>query len=211
MARAIKKVKVEGQRKHGKWFYIILVSIIVLVLAGSGTGIGIYVYNLTKDESFDYFSDYAGAKINYDVLTEVIEEDQYTDIFVFVYDDTTFNMLNPYTDSDDIKRIELENQTALGAEVKNFYDALNQLKQESRCEGVAFYLLNASLTSNSGILEDSVYGALATSPSFIYIHGETYSSTTKDDKETTISGSGVKVCTTYLKEARSYLEIIETL
>lgn len=211
MARAIKKVKVEGQRKHGKKFYIILTTIIVAVLAGVGIGIGLYINSLVEDESYDYFSEYAALKINYDVLEDIIEEDNFSDIFIFVYNDDTFRTLNPHTDKDTIKKIDQENQTALGNEVINFYNRMLALQEEGTAEGVAFYLVNAAISSNTGILDDSGYGTLTSAPGFVYIHGDSYSSTTKDDNETTISGSGVKECITYLKEAKLYLEVIDTI
>lgn len=211
MARAIKKVKVEGQSKHSKLFYIILISIISLVVIGAGIGIGIYVYNTVKDESYDRFEEYSAIKINYDVLQDVVEDGQYDDIFVFIYDEDTFFTLNPNTDEDDIDKYEKDYQTELGNQVENFYNTLKTLQDDEKCTNVAFYLVNASLSSNSGIIGDSLFGGYESTPSFVYIHGESFSSKTKDETEETVSGSGVRNCITCIKEATQYLENIDLI
>ena len=203
------KIKVKG--KHKKLITIIVCVVAVLAIIGIGVGVGVHYYKITKDESYDRFADFSDLKINSDVLDDIIEEDNYSDIFVFVYDDDPFKALNPYTDKDSIKKIDTDNQTTLANEVENFNKRLKELQAEGKCEGVAFYLVNTSLTSNSGILSNSSYGNFTSGPAFIYVHGDAYSQTTKDDNKTEISGSGVKSCITYIKEAKAYLDVIENI
>lgn len=211
MARAIKKVKVK--KKHGKKFWIILSSIIAAVLT-AGVIIGVVVYNNTKDETYDYFSEYSDVKINYDNLSKIIEQSETEHIFIFAYDGSTFDAMTEDDDPNDTSEYS-KIDTEIAKYVGQLYDAV-QTRNETETV-VSFYIINTALIGNSTFLNNDAYGKMTSAPCLVYVYGETYSQTTiTRDASDGVNVSGVNVTNnagnsslvTLLKTAKNYVSTL---
>lgn len=181
MARRIKKVKTG--KKLGKKFWIIFSSVATVVVVGV---VILCVWLATKDNTttYNYFSDYAEYKVNYDNLDKIIENNEAEHILIFAYDGSAFDAKTSDSD-DDYSKVDTEIEKYVIALI----EAVNKRNTDEGLKVVSFYIINTALVGNSGFLTDTDYGGYSAAPCLIYVYGETFSEKTKDDKETIISGT----------------------
>lgn len=129
---------------------IVIAGIVVLILWGVGV--------FDKDEDTpEYFTEeiYEQYKINYSQIDSKL--DVYEMNFIFVYENETFDDL-----SDGDKNSVTTNLNNLITTISNkSYD-------------IGFYMLDASTTANSAILENDNYGNFTFTPQLLFFYDSTY-------------------------------------
>lgn len=194
LARAIKKVKTTEKNKFTKKFWIILSSTIIL-LAGISVGVGLAIHFNQKDDTIKdtYFTDLKDIKINYSDVDSKI--DNVENLFIFVYDGSTF-------DTD-----ENESDVEIEKHVRDLKAAIDERNQDLEHNVVELYIINTYLTGNSNVLSN--YG-LDVAPGLIYIKGDKQTTTvTVGDEEYTVNGGGTaKKVIAILKQAIIYAKTI---
>lgn len=199
------------KKKLGVKFYSILSSIIAVLIIG-GIILLVCLYNHFNTDTYrNRFGDWTEHKINYDELTDILEDPNTSNhIFIFLYDETYFDqtLIDELDDDNPTKSTFIRNNEALNA----FYAAIeaNQEKYESSeaniYDRVEFYIINTSLQGNNGILSDDKYGAPSQAPALIYLYGEECK-TMDETEEYTLSGGNGNYTTLIqvLRDARDFV------
>ena len=129
---------------------IVIAGIVVLILWGVGV--------FDKDEDTpEYFTEeiYEQYKINYSQIDSKL--DVYEMNFIFVYENETFDDLS---DSD---------KNSVTTNLNNLITTISNKSYD-----IGFYMLDASTTANSGILENDNYGNFTFTPQLLFFYDSTY-------------------------------------
>jgi uncharacterized protein YeeX (DUF496 family) len=170
MARSVKKVRKPKTKK----FWIILGSSIAVVIIGLVVGLLVAYVKGNTAELTNTFENYTKYKINYNELENIIEDKKeeyyYKEMFVFVYDssyvfdepkgvektDPTYKTYQNYVKASE--KIE---------ELRGLIEKVNEKKkQDQNSYLTGFYVINASLNTNSSALANAEYESF-TSPALL--------------------------------------------
>lgn len=158
MARANVYNKNGSVKKNHKVLLMILITASIIIIAGIVLLIlwGVGVFNGNK-EIPTYFSEYEEYKINTSQIGNKIDDKEMS--FIFVYNNDEFDSLS---DSD---KSSVENQVS---------NLINAITEKNETYPIDFYIIDASLSVNSSILENSSYGSFTFTPQLLFFYDGTF-------------------------------------
>ncbi len=168
MARSIKKVR----KPHTKKFWIILSSCLSLLVVGIIVGLFVW-YILANTDSLTkrFAGEDTKYKINYNEIEDLLDdtkENQYKEVFVFVYNDTfVFDKPKGKKTTTAYQTYEKYQQgMAELHELINLVEAANAKEDREGGLKTGIYICNASLSGNSSVDANEDYDSI-TSPGLL--------------------------------------------
>lgn len=168
MARSIKKVR----KPHTKKFWIILSSCLSLLVIGIIVGLFVW-YILANTDSLTkrFAGEDTKYKINYNEIEDLLDdtkENQYKEVFVFVYNDTfVFDKPKGKKTTTAYQTYEKYQQgMAELHELINLVEAANAKEDREGGLKTGIYICNASLSGNSSVDANEDYDSI-TSPGLL--------------------------------------------
>lgn len=174
MARSIKKVR----KPHTKKFWIILSSLLGVLVIGIIVGLFVwYILANTATLTKRFAGDETQYKINYNEIEDLLDEtkeNEYKEVFVFVYNDTfVFDKPKGKTTTTEYKTYEKYQQGI--SELKELINLVNEAN-ETDSEGnythradhlkTGIFICNGSLSGNTSVDANEDYDSL-TSPALL--------------------------------------------
>lgn len=169
MARSIKKVKKPKTKK----FWIILASSIFASIVAIIVGLLVW-YALANTSKLERrFTEYTSIKLNENEVSDLLnaeKENDYKEVFIFVYD-STFVFDKPSVDDDDPEMKTYNQYVQAQAEFKELYELVQLANQSEREDGLktGIFLVDASISSNSTFIGSESYDSL-TSPAMLGLY-----------------------------------------
>jgi len=212
MARSIKKVKKPKTKK----FWIILGSSIGVAIVGLIIGLFVW-YSLANTKPLvKHFTEYTSIKINANEFEDLLDpekENNYKEVFVFVYDDSfVFDKPSAKDDSPEMKEYNLyvDAQT----EFKRLYDLVQLANEGKEDLKTGIFLINTSLSTNTTISANEEYDSL-TSPAIIGLssgeNGLVYKSTSEKVKGKDKSGNEAEYTISGGSDVEKFISVVQEI